>query len=437
MESSNKKQNFSLATNDYNFSLLADPNKIKDVTKTIVVKNSKDNNTGSDSEKSNLIDINEPESEKSEIQFINKKDSRKSSTTSNKSSVSSRKSRHESIKQDINSIYVENNKSETKENKKNKENPMENNGKNANGLYIQEQDNYNELDDTAKRIRKMEKFAQLTFLKMECKCVLSKQFTMNSDYWEMCAEIKYHRDKINKANGVNLAKQGLSWAAWAIEYFNGQYDPLHLNLSGWSEHVELTKDNYTEVFEELYEKYKGSGRKIEPEVKLLFAIGFSAMTFHATKSAAKIPGLEEIIGNNPELAAKLESTISKNMMASQKQKTQEELIKEAKFKSFQHMQSVKKEQEAKQDKPNQTTNIGNNIELNSIKMKMPPNISNILNKQITPIDESDTTPDISSIKNTKVDATETVNINSDTSSITTESSSVRRIKSTKRQKVSV
>jgi hypothetical protein len=264
----------------------------------------------------------------------------------------------------------------------------------------------------------------------------------------MCAEIKYHTDKRNKDHGVTRFKQGLGWVAWAFEYMNDKYDPLGINLKGWSDHIELTKDNYTETFEELYEKYKGSGRKVEPEMKLLFLIGLSAMTFHGAKSAAKIPGLEEVISKNPALAAKLEEAISKKMMNDVHQKSAEEIRKEAEYKAYQQMLAHKKDTEAqvqaqahknntheenlinfpqgintRSSPTNFSTNLSTVIEraTNDIQqpiIKPPPNIQNILNK-IKPMqvsltkhmkDDSDTTPMVSSVRaNTRVEVTDTMN----------------------------
>ena len=110
MPSSSTKK-ISLATNDYNFSLLADPNKIKEASKTVLVRNSNLHNNDDSDSKSNLIDINDPDSD---VQFNDKRSvssttsTKSKSTKSSKSSPSSyRRSRQESIKQDIHSYRTE------------------------------------------------------------------------------------------------------------------------------------------------------------------------------------------------------------------------------------------------------------------------------------------------------------------------------------------
>ena len=66
----------------------------------------------------------------------------------------------------------------------------------------------------------------------------------------------------------NLILNGCS----VIEFFNSKYDPFNFKLSGWSEHMNVEVDNYDDVLEELYEKYRGSGGDMPPELKLLLLI---------------------------------------------------------------------------------------------------------------------------------------------------------------------
>ena len=112
----NTSKKLSITTTEHNFSLLADPNKIKDVSKTVLVKDSNHkHDNDSVSSKSNLIDVNDPDSD---INFVNKNHansvkSSKSSKSSTSASVS-RRSRHETIKREIHGTNsVEKEKRET------------------------------------------------------------------------------------------------------------------------------------------------------------------------------------------------------------------------------------------------------------------------------------------------------------------------------------
>ena len=71
-------------------------------------------------------------------------------------------------------------------------------------------------------------------------------------------------------------------AVQTFEFLNSKYDPLGMDLVGFSEVVSVgvTQGNYDDVLDELYEKYKNVGRKVEPEIKLVLMLGASAASYH-------------------------------------------------------------------------------------------------------------------------------------------------------------
>jgi hypothetical protein len=80
---------------------------------------------------------------------------------------------------------------------------------------------------------------------------------------------------------------------------------LGAKLDGWSEKMYEDIEDYDEVFGDLHEKYKGKG-KIAPELRLIGGIGGSALMFHMTnRYSSTLPGLEQVLKNNPELARQL------------------------------------------------------------------------------------------------------------------------------------
>ena len=87
-----------------------------------------------------------------------------------------------------------------------------------------------------------------------------------------------------------------------VEFLNGKFDPFNIKLDGWSESMNEGINDYDDVFEELHEKYK-SKAKMAPELRLLFMIGGSAFMFHLTNTMFKtsIPGMDDIMKQNPEL----------------------------------------------------------------------------------------------------------------------------------------
>jgi hypothetical protein len=87
----------------------------------------------------------------------------------------------------------------------------------------------------------------------------------------------------DRRNGIKLYKSTITNVTNLVEFFNDKYDPFGAQLSGWSEHMSVEVDSYDDVLEELYEKYKGAGKSLPAEIKLLILIGFSASAFHFSK----------------------------------------------------------------------------------------------------------------------------------------------------------
>ena len=131
-------------------------------------------------------------------------------------------------------------------------------------------------------------------------------------------EIKYVYNRVVKdrerLNGVKFARKMLIACCTGIEFLNNRFDPFDFKLDGWSESVHENINDYDEIFEELHEKYK-SKTKIAPELKLLFSLGGSAFMFHLTNSMFKnsMPGMENIMKENPELMKQFQSAALNSM----------------------------------------------------------------------------------------------------------------------------
>jgi hypothetical protein len=86
-----------------------------------------------------------------------------------------------------------------------------------------------------------------------------------------------------------------------IEFLNTRFDPFDVKLDGWSESVNDGIHDYDDVFEELFEKYKGKG-KMAPELRLMMSLAGSAFMFHLTNTMfrSQLPGMESIkqVGGN-------------------------------------------------------------------------------------------------------------------------------------------
>jgi hypothetical protein len=200
------------------------------------------------------------------------------------------------------------------------------------------------MDDKQKRLKRLEIYSDLMTLKTKYGIKLSKEYTINSDFEEMEFEKEYHYKQRNKTNGVNLAKSFLLNGIQAVEFLNDKFNPFKFRLNGWHDHMSSNIDDFEEVMGELYEKYKGSGKKMEPEVRLILMILFSGFTFHASQVLSKnIPGLDEAIKNNPSLLGKLQSTIYASMAKDPEQEKKNE-INAKQQDIYQKMQQFKQQQ---------------------------------------------------------------------------------------------
>ena len=155
------------------------------------------------------------------------------------------------------------------------------------------------------RMKKTEMIRKLCELKAKG-YQLTKEYDFTSSLEEMEYEYELLRSFADKRNGVKLFRNGLLQAVSVIEFLNDKYDPFDFHLSGWGEHVSVEIESWEDVLEELYEKYKSTGKQMSPEIKLLYLIIASASAFHFTKSqAAKMPGLDAVLAANPGLLSKI------------------------------------------------------------------------------------------------------------------------------------
>ena len=132
---------------------------------------------------------------------------------------------------------------------------------------------------------------------------IPKVFSMSSDYEEMKYEYErlFHQRKMD--NSVKMQRRMLISFISGVEWLNGRFDPFDLKLDGWGETIHEGIDEYDDVFEELYEKYQGSG-SMSPELRLCLMVGGSAFMFHLQNSMLKssLPNADQVFRNNPNLA---------------------------------------------------------------------------------------------------------------------------------------
>lgn len=133
---------------------------------------------------------------------------------------------------------------------------------------------------------------------------LPRKFSMQSDLEEMRSE--YHRILREKEvdASVRFQRKMMMALVTGVEFLNGRFDPFSVKLDGWSEQVHENITDYDDIFEELHEKYKSTGKKMAPELRLMMSLSGSAFMFHLTNSMFKqtqLPGVEQVLRANPDL----------------------------------------------------------------------------------------------------------------------------------------
>jgi hypothetical protein len=112
----------------------------------------------------------------------------------------------------------------------------------------------------------------------------SLKLDMNNTFDEIRNEYERVSNAIQNERSVAFLKRMLLLGVQGVEMMNNKFDPLGVDLDGWSEAMGYSLENqeYDEVMSELYEKYKSRGQ-MSPEVKLIFMIISSAAMFTVTK----------------------------------------------------------------------------------------------------------------------------------------------------------
>jgi hypothetical protein len=139
---------------------------------------------------------------------------------------------------------------------------------------------------------------------------INKRLNMYSPISDLRAELKRITYTIEVDKSVKFSRRMLIACVTGIEFMNKRYNPFDVQLEGWSENVMENVDDYDEVFEELYVKYR-SKMKMAPEVKLIMMLGGSAMMFHLTNSMFKtaIPNMNDVLKQNPGLVQNMMSAV--------------------------------------------------------------------------------------------------------------------------------
>jgi hypothetical protein len=137
---------------------------------------------------------------------------------------------------------------------------------------------------------------------------ISRRFTMDNSLEEIKGEFERLMDARNLEGSIKFQRQMMMGLVTGLELMNNKFNPFDWQLDGWSESVHENVDDYDEVFEELYDKYKTKGN-MPPEAKLLFMMVGSGFMFHMSNSFFKSKmgnmTVDDILKNNPALAKQM------------------------------------------------------------------------------------------------------------------------------------
>jgi hypothetical protein len=142
----------------------------------------------------------------------------------------------------------------------------------------------------------------------------SRKFNMSSNLDDIKFEYERMKKQRDVDKSIKFQRKILMAITSGIEFVNNKFDPLSVKLDGWSESIYENLHEYDDIFEELHEKYK-SKMKVAPEIKLMMMVGGSAFMFHLTNTLfkSKMPGLDQILQQNPELARNVQQAAMNTM----------------------------------------------------------------------------------------------------------------------------
>jgi len=134
---------------------------------------------------------------------------------------------------------------------------------------------------------------------------VSRRYTLDNTLDEIKGEFFRLVDARNLESSIKFQRNMMMGFVTGLEWMNNKFDPFDLKLDGWSESVHENMEDYDDVFEELYDKYKTKGQ-MPPEARLLFTMAGSGFMFHVSNTffRSKMGGqsADDIFRQNPELA---------------------------------------------------------------------------------------------------------------------------------------
>ena len=139
----------------------------------------------------------------------------------------------------------------------------------------------------------------------------SRSLSVNDSLEDLRCECERMQREIETEKSVKFQRSLMTSFATGVECLNARWNFAGLKLDGWSQSLQDDMDSYDEVFEELHAKY-ATKSVMPPEIKLVMMVASSAFMFHMSKSMfSSVPGMEEAMRDDPELAQKVAAAVAK------------------------------------------------------------------------------------------------------------------------------
>lgn len=157
--------------------------------------------------------------------------------------------------------------------------------------FVQESDNNSyggyKPEMTAHELRRAKREVYEKLQKIKDKGIRIPHFTEESDLDEMNDYYEMKSSDLRRRKGVRTMRKVVTTGASLVEFVFGRWNPLNVELEGWSESMNENITDFDDVFEEFAEKYFKDRSKLPVEIRLVGLILWSALSFHFSNQMAK------------------------------------------------------------------------------------------------------------------------------------------------------
>jgi len=158
--------------------------------------------------------------------------------------------------------------------------------------FSHEQDNnsyggFHKPEMTAYELRRAKREVYEKLNRLKDKGIRIPHFTEESDLDEMNDYYEMKSSELRRRKGVRTMRKVVTTGASLVEFVFGKWNPLNLELEGWSESMNENITDFDDVFEEFAEKYFKDRSKLPVEIRLVGLILWSALSFHFSNQMAK------------------------------------------------------------------------------------------------------------------------------------------------------